>query len=135
VIPMTIVIGWPAIDVFVGFLLGVVVILFTLILFVSFGHWQIRIGWITPARAAGFRRAFKLVFFPVVGAVLTNGAGWVVSLLTSVHVPVDIASASGVLVGAALGGVHQGVTWIDVPPVVPVAPPVVTPVLTSTEGE
>lgn len=94
-----------------AFLLGVGSVVLLLVLLVAFGHWHIHMEWMNPARAAGLRRFAKLLFFPIFGALVTNGAAWTVALLTNFHVDPTLANAGGILVGAAVGGVHQGMSW------------------------
>jgi hypothetical protein len=96
-------------------LVGVLIAAF-LVLLASFGKWRRHpFGWLNPARAAAARRAFKLVFFPVLGAVITNATSWTAATLVNLHVDPTLANAGGVLVGAAVGGWHQGATWVTTP--------------------
>lgn len=104
---------------------GAVVVLAAILIAVAFGHWRIHIGWLSTARAAGIRRAAKLVFFPMIGVVIANGSAWAVQALTRAAVDPAIANAAGLVVGAALGGAHQTLTWTDAQPTptyVPVPP-------------
>lgn len=114
---------WAAI----GAAIGAVVLLGFLVLLVAFGHWHIRLRWLTPSWAAGARRFFKLLAFPILGVLLSNAAAWSVALLVHFHVDQSLATPAGVLIGAAVGGLHQKYTWIDNPAQVTGSTPGPTP--------
>jgi hypothetical protein len=70
------------------------------------------------------------MFYPVFGAIVTNAATWTIALLVNFHVDPTLANAGGVIVGAAIGGAHQGLAWKTDPPSAPViipASPVLAP--------
>jgi hypothetical protein len=122
-----------------GVVVGGAAVGLVMVLLVSFGHWHVYLGWLTPARAAGMRRFAKLVFFPVLGVVVTNAGAWATTAFLHLAVNPDIANAGGLLVGAAVGGVHQGLTWQDPnaapSPAVPIPPQVTsTPVVEPSTG-
>ena len=126
---VTITLGEPFVYTLAGAVAGALVVLFGLVLLIAFGHWHIHLGWLSQAKMAGARRVFKLVFVPVLGALLTNAATWSVALLIHFHVDPTLANAAGVfVVGPALGGIHQTLTWNTdtpstvVPPVAPADP-------------
>lgn len=73
-------------------------------------------AWMTPSRAAGWRRFGKMILAPVAGVVLTNAAAWLVLFLVHLKVDSSVANAAGLVVGAALGGAHQSMTWANPAP-------------------
>jgi hypothetical protein len=96
-----------------------------IILLVSFGHWDIRFRWLTPARAAGIRRGFKTTFWSVSGVVLANGASWAASWLVSAwHWDPTTASAAGLVLGGVFSGAHQVRTFTPADAPTPLAPDV-----------
>ena len=102
---MTITIGQGA-EIILAFVGGAITVVLALVLLVAFGNWHVHMEWMSPSRAAGLRRFFKLLFFPVLGVVVTNAATWTATLLVSgLHVDPALANAGGLIVGAAIGGV------------------------------
>jgi hypothetical protein len=119
---MTITIGQGA-EIILAFVGGAITVVLALVLLVAFGNWHVHMEWMSPSRAAGLRRFFKLLFFPVLGVVVTNAATWTATLLVSgLHVDPALANAGGLIVGAAIGGVHQTVSWQSAGGVEPPAP-------------
>ena len=127
---MTITVPSEAFWASIGFVVGGAVATLLGVLLVAFGHWNVSIGWLTPARAAGFRRGFKTTFWSVSGVILANGASWAASWLVGAwHWDPTSASAAGLVLGGVFSGAHQVQTFkpSDAPtpppaPDVPAAP-------------
>jgi hypothetical protein len=117
---VTITIGSNALS----FIAGVGLTLLIVLAAFSFERWQVHVDWVTPKRAAGVRRFFKLLFFPVLGVLVTNAATWTVQLLLHLNIDPAAANATGLIVGAAIGGAAKTSAWADVPPAPEPLPPV-----------
>jgi len=64
----------------------------------------------TPARAAGIRRFWKLLAFQLVGAILGNASALVAYALLHWHTDPATVTLLSWFAGAVAGGLHQGLT-------------------------
>jgi hypothetical protein len=119
----------PLVAAVFGFIVGAIYAAVITVWLVSFEKMHITTPWLTPAKKAGFRRSAKLIIFPVGGVIVTNAAGWATEYFTHAGLDPTTANAAGLILGAAVGGAHQTLTWGN-PSVTPPASPPVTPAAT-----
>ena len=114
-----------------GFVIGALSVIAVFGWALAFEKLRPRTMGLTPARKAGIRRGFKLFAYPACGVAVANAGLWATTYLTHVGYDPTLAGAVGLMLGASVGGVQKGQSWVNAPaPAYPPQPGVIeTPVV------